>query len=494
MQSKLWVIGIGIFLVVLGSSGCLWKNDYTYDNLIAAYGMKAGDAHGMGESYFSAFSPGRAGAAGKIDLPRAIAIGIRNNPDMVMALSRITRSEAMIEEAKSAFWPVFGFYTEYGEGDAPSAYLFKTIDQRQLPAGVNFNDPGAFRNFESGGVARLNLFRGGRDLLRKGLAEKAHTINKIDLISVKNDLAALIIKSYFTSLAARDLIQIERESVDAVEVQLKTVRVRHQGGSALKSEVLSLAGRLAKARADLIRAENAYRISIAALANLMGMEADADIEIAANGWRPPDLPANYREGLPFALAKRPELMKVRERIISSKMALDLEQRGGLPTLDVQAKGYVDDPDMKYGQDRSNWTAGIVLNWEIFSGFSRKAKIHAAQAVLEEMLVADRKATQSVQLDVKTAYLRRSESEARLEVAKASAIQAEEALRLVRKEYEGGSATIVRYLDAQLAQNTARVSEISAYYDLKKAGADLCRALGCFGEAPNQAAITGDVVR
>ena len=59
--------------------------------------------------------------------------------------------------------------------------------------------------------------------------------------------------------------------------------------------------------------------------------------------------------------------------------------------------------------------------------------------------------------------------------------AEEALRLVKKEYEGGSAAIVRYLDAQLAENAAQVAKTSAYYDLKKAEADLCRALGCFGE-------------
>ena len=74
----------------------------------------------------------------------------------------------------------------------------------------------------------------------------------------------------------------------------------------------------------------------------------------------------------------------------------------------------------------------------------------------------------------------SEAKARLSVAKASVAQAEESLNLVRIQYEGGSATITRYLDAELALNTVRVRETSAVYDLRKARADIGRALGYCG--------------
>ncbi|MFV9644710.1 MAG: TolC family protein [Desulfobacterales bacterium] len=121
-----------------------------------------------------------------------------------------------------------------------------------------------------------------------------------------------------------------------------------------------------------------------------------------------------------------------------------------------------------------------MNWDIFTGFSTNARVRNARAVLDQMLAADRKATQSIQLDVRTAYLRSSEAKARLAVAEASIAQAEESLSLVRKQYEGGSATITRYLDAELAFNTARVRDRSAFYDWKKAQADIGRALGYCG--------------
>jgi outer membrane protein TolC len=98
-------------------------------------------------------------------------------------------------------------------------------------------------------------------------------------------------------------------------------------------------------------------------------------------------------------------------------------------------------------------------------------------VLEEMLAADRKATLGVQLEVKSAFLRHAEAKARWEVSEASVAQAEESLRLVQKEYEGGSATITRYLEAELAWNRSRLRATTAFYDRQKTAAAIGRAIG-----------------
>ena len=101
----------------------------------------------------------------------------------------------------------------------------------------------------------------------------------------------------------------------------------------------------------------------------------------------------------------------------------------------------------------------------------------ARSVLDEMLDADRKATLALQLDVKTAYLRLDEARARKEVTRASVAQAEETLSLVRKQYEGGTATVTRYLEAELMLTRARMRDTQALYDLEKSLADVARAMG-----------------
>ncbi|MBW1801468.1 MAG: TolC family protein, partial [Deltaproteobacteria bacterium] len=188
-------------------------------------------------------------------------------------------------------------------------------------------------------------------------------------------------------------------------------------------------------------------------------------------------PEDYRSGLVHALANRPELKKIRKQVIQTRMALDSARSEYLPRLDAQGKYYLDDPGFDFDLDRENWTAGIILNWDVFTGNSTRTHIDKAKSVLEEMLAADRKTTLSVQLDLKTAYLKLDEAKARVVVTKASVAQAEESLRLVKRQYEGGSARITRYLDAELARNMARIRATAAFYDREKACAGVARALG-----------------
>jgi outer membrane protein TolC len=470
-----------VSLALAGAFACAPEKRYEYESIVSDYGYKPHEEKSGSREPPTPEAPRASQITGRIGIENAVTIAIRNNPDIEKAFFRITQSEALIDEANAAFWPALNFFTEYLKGDAPSAYLFKKIDQRELEPSTDFNDPGSIQNFESGLMARVNIFRGGRDILRRRMAEKGFDISRLDLVTVKNELIASVIKAFYTALAARDFIGIAGDSYDTVAAQLKQVKVRFEGGSALKSEVLSLEVRLAQAKADAIKAKNAYSISLAALANLMGINADTQMALSKDELHPPEFPADYDMGILAALARRPELLRVREQIIASRMSLDMERAAYLPVIDAQARAYLDDEHFMYDVDRGNWTVGVMLNWEFFSGFATKARIEKARAVLQEMLAVDRKVTQSIQLDVKTAYLKREEAEARLRVAKAGVAQAEEALRLVRREYEGGSATIVRYLDAEFSHNSARVAETSAHFDLKKAEADVARALGYFGE-------------
>ncbi|MDY6838441.1 MAG: TolC family protein [Thermodesulfobacteriota bacterium] len=412
-----------------------------------------------------------------LPLVDAIKIALQNNPEIEMAVARINQSEALIDEATASFWPVISTFMEYIQGDAPSAFLFKTMDQRKLQQGVNFNDPGWFENYEIGLKATINLYNGGRDLLRKRMAETGLEIYELDYQSVENALIASVIGGYFNALAANDFIEIAKESVTTVEKQLRIMRVRYEEGGALKSDVLSLEVRLAQAREDLVRARNNYMLSIAALSNLLGLHPNVALSCKKGEETPLELPPDYESGIVHALANRPELQKVRLQIIQSRMGLDVARAGYIPRLDAQSRVYYDDPDFDFSDDRRNWTAGVILNWDLFSGFSTRAHVAKERAILEEMIAADRKTTQAVQLDLKTAYLKMAESEARLEVTKASVAQADETLRLVKKQYEGGSASITRYLDAELTRNKAKIRTAAALYDLQKAKAAVGRALG-----------------
>ncbi len=94
-----------------------------------------------------------------------------------------------------------------------------------------------------------------------------------------------------------------------------------------------------------------------------------------------------------------------------------------------------------------------------------------------MLAVDRKTTRQVQLEVKSAYLNLTEAQARCRVSQASVASAEQSLTLVQRQFDGGAATVTRYLEAELDLTRARQRAAAARYDRVKASADIARSLG-----------------
>jgi len=232
------------------------------------------------------------------DLIRA---GLASHPDRSMALARIGAAEAMLATARSAFYPSLGLYSEYVRGDAPSAYLFKSIDQRKLPPNTDFNDPGDFENHESGARLRLNLYNGGRDYLDLEIARSNLALTHLDRQGIDNALVAAIIAAYFDALTARAMIATSLRSVETVRSRLKVMRVRHAAGGALKSDLLSLEVRLAMAREAVLMGKNAFEIALAALEQLTDtavapaqLPAEAAVIL-------PEPPARVEEAVTMAL-------------------------------------------------------------------------------------------------------------------------------------------------------------------------------------------------
>lgn len=427
-----------------------------------------------------------------LTLAKAIEIASENNPERVQARWRIEQARAMRAMADAAFWPQVSAYTEYMQGDAPSAYFFKKIDQRMLPPDVNFNDPGWFRNFESGLKGQMNLFNGFRDHLALQVAEIDFEISRSSRTQVLNDLTAEVIKTYYDALAAKDFIGIAQASVETAAEQLRIVRVHYEGGAVFKSDVLSLEVRLAEAQEQLVSSRIRSRLARAALAHLMGhdpslLAGDAEaeteinaqtdmIQLAKTTWTPV-IPKHYEDGLARAMAQRPELLQARRQVEKTRFGLFAARGAYLPRLDVMAAYYLNDPQMDYNLDRENWTAGLLLTWDIFTGFSRSAGVNRAHALLQQMSAADRQATLQVQLDVKRSYLNLDEAVSRHQVAERSKRSAEESFRMVKEHYQGGVVPISRYLEAELDRNRTRTRSTAAYYDQIKANAEVARAIG-----------------
>ena len=117
------------------SQGCAERERYTYERIKASY--RPPQTAGAAEE--TAPTPSPQVPKTPLALDQAILVALQDHPDIEMALARIRQAHAMIDEATASFWPMISAYGEYLQGNAPSSYLFKTIDQRMLPPNVDFN-------------------------------------------------------------------------------------------------------------------------------------------------------------------------------------------------------------------------------------------------------------------------------------------------------------------------------------------------------------------
>lgn len=412
-----------------------------------------------------------------LSLAKAVRTALLNNPDIKSAKAAVERKEADRQTSAAPFLPVVDIYTDYTTGDAPSASLFTSIDKRDLDPAADFNNPGKFRNFESGVKANLLLFNGGKNILARKAAgdflEAAHAERQ----SVINSITANVMKHWFNVLSAEKFITISEETVETIKKELEIMTVRYKGGSVLKSDILSLKVRLAEAEEGLIKNRSRSSISKATLAVLLGLSPEIKLVIDADRSGLSFFNRQIKEIAQKSATPRPEITGATHRVSGSKRTSDIAKRFYSPTIQLAGKYYLDDEDFRYSTERENWTFGVMMNWNLFSGLTHAADKKRAAADLSSARQAKRKTELAVKLDVKRSALLLEEAEARLTVSEKNKELAEESLLLVKKQYEGGAATITRYLDAELAYSTARTRLATAEFDKMTAVVETARAKG-----------------
>lgn len=423
----------------------------------------------------------------KVSLPQALERAWAENPDRAAVTARLAEAEALIAERQAAFWPSLKVYNEFLQGESPSASLFKSIDQRQLnQRTADFNRPGRFQNFETGLTASYSLYNGQRNQLRLQMAKHHKAAVTQARAEVNNELSAAVTDTFCAIGVAQKALEIDRKRINVLKKEIRLAKARYKAGGTLKADLLSLQARLSKARAQQSQNRAEAKSARAALAVLMDLPPEHAPEVAPLDSLPLEVPSNYQEALAHAAAHHPALARAREKAQKAHIGLDLAWASYLPRLSAQAHYYHDDPHMEYSRDRENWTLGLMLNWDLFSGFRRQAKVDKAHATLAATRAENRKTSQRIRQNIIQDLARIQAAEDQLTATRKQVAQAEEALRLVRIRFQGGSAALTRFLGAELAYHEALADQNTAHYALLRAQAALAQDVGAWQQKQTNA--------
>ncbi len=413
-------------------------------------------------------------------LEQAIEFALDNNPDLQIMQDRIAQSEAQLGMALAAFYPNISTDLYYEHSDNPSRAFAMVISQRQLDfsPGVDFNHPGGVDNYRPQVTARYNLFHGGQDYFQTQAAELGVEAAQLQKSAYRNRLIEMITSSFYAYLAALEADKVAQKSIEAVNSELEQSRIRYEAGSLLRSDVLSLEVQLAKAKDHKFQTANAIELTQTGIGNLLGLSTSEPLELnGQENWQLPAASDHFEALRQQALEQRPENLAAQKQIEIAEQQLKAAQGAFLPRADAYVTYGSDSKDLDFNTNQDNVTAGVQIELDIFSGFSTQESLKKAEQQLAIAQKTARKVELEIESTVKTAYLKKQEALARVNVTSSSVEAAEEALRLVHEQRKAGTVTVTRYLEAEVARDKAHAGYIAARFDALRAQAELNQALG-----------------
>ena len=400
-------------------------------------------------------------------LERALQQALSGNPDARLAQQRIVAAQAGLDQANAAFWPRVQLQSSYSASDNPMLAFGSILNQRAYNSSLNFNDVPTVDDLNARGLVTVPLYAGGKNTATRKAASANTEAAKQDNAAVQNALGYEVARAFYTVLKSRQFIRAAEAGVNSFEANLAVAKKRLDGGTLLKSGVLDIEVRLAQAREDLVRARNSNALATRALRNLLGIETgEFEVADAAPQTRAPDS---------GDFSGRPELTAASHRERAAQEQVTAAKGSYLPR--VSAFGSLDyDYGWKYENGGGSYTAGALLQWDVWDGKLTRAKVREANANLESSREERRKLRLALDLEVEQARLELKAANERLSVTDQAVAQATESASLTRARFEQELALPKDTIDAETALVAARVRRAEAEADRQIATAAVRKAL------------------
>lgn len=402
-----------------------------------------------------------AGNAAPLELSVAdsVALALKNNPAITVAEQDREKASWSVAEAEAGRSAFAGF-------SHAATRARPDPDKRQT---------GVHNNFDNKISLVYPIYTGGKT---EGLIEQAKLnlqIMDLDVEKVRQQVRLDATTAYFKLLQTRNLMELNRESVDRLAAHLANVKLKHQAGTVAKTDVLRSEVELADAEQSLIRAENNHQLALASLNHVLGLPLDAEIavkEVLSYKTAVVVLP----DCVEYALKHRLEVGQAKASVAAAGQSVNIAASGYRPTVTATAATGWNDEDFP-GMHNHNWSIGITANYSIFDSGLTKSKVKQADAAVAAASAQERNTRDSVELEVRQAYLNLKEAEKRIATNQVAVGKAEEDYQIAQVRYRSGVGTNLDVIDAQVALTQAKTNHVQALYDHNVSRAQLDKALG-----------------
>jgi len=399
-------------------------------------------------------------------LTEAVARALLNNPDL--AVDEPARLAALSEfkAARAGYLPRLDFEQSYLAGNNPVFVFGTLLTQRRFTA-ENFalpslNSPSPEDNLQTRATAQQTIWDFGRTGSRRDQAQLG--VKMADLAHEEHQRQVLlaVFDGYYQTSLAREALETARLAIRSAEAIESQAKARVDAGLAVEADLLRSRVYLSTARQQEIQAQGQLESARAQLNRILGDPLDRPVGdtfplLAVR------VPIPSEEALlAEQKLRRPDYQNLLTELQEAELAVRSRKKEYLPVLAGYGTWEMDNPSFSdYGGN--NWSAGIVLRWNLFAGGGDAAQVEAARQRLEQKRRQIKAMESSMALEVRRALIQCRAAAEQVAAAQAAEAQSEEGLRILKNRYDAGLATMTDLLSAETSRSMARTSLAEAVY-------------------------------
>ncbi len=391
-------------------------------------------------------------------LSELIALALKNNRDLRVALLNVEQARALARVADANRLPT----------------LNAGVSANRQP---NSSGNGSSNNYQAGlqiSAFELDLF--GRVKSQSDAALARYLASAEGGRAAEISLVAGVASSYLALQADQELLVLARQTVAAREDTLRLTKLKFDGGAGSALDLSSAESAAASARASLAQAKRQREKSENGLVLLLGQPlpgglTDGQQLAAAQVF---ELPA----GLPSeVLIKRPDVLQAEQLLIAANANIGAARAAFFPSISLTTSLGTASNELSQLFSNTVWSLGAQALMPIFDAGRNQANLEASKAAQGIAVAQYEKAVQLAFREVADALAGRAtygeQTLAQVEQARAEA----ERLRLVELRFANGASNSLELLDAQRASYAAQQALLQTRLGLLLNNVQLYKALG-----------------
>lgn len=418
----------------------------------------------------------------RFTLTDTIKTALEHNPQVAAIRHGLAAANAQANTARSGLYPRLDVSETFNRTTNPMWAFGTTLNQGEITQNDfdpdSLNDPDPINNFATALTLSWQVFDGG-NTWHGWQQSKSHAAAAAEGVTrTEQQVVAQAARAYVGMLLAQESLRVIQQSLETARAHSKLVESRYQGGFVVKSDLLRAQVRIAELAQAQLQAGNDVQVAAAHLNAAMGIPIDTPLSLATpfnKCLRPSN---NFQTWRTKALEERPDMVAMNHRYAAAEKGIKRARSGHMPQLQMRSAYEINSEDFSDSND--NWTLGAVLQVNLFAGQQISSRVVAAKAALKQLEAQREGLSQQIQVEARAAFLTAQSAWQQIQVAQSALTQAEEGVRIVSNRYKGGLLTIVSLLDAEVADQQARMRHFKAMHDYKVARIQLALAAGVIG--------------